>query len=112
MLGSTLRHPIDLNIRRHEPAEGSANHNPRVHLTAAFRITVQQVCIERHGGYHDAADLGGEENGKDPVGPDALEGETDDEDGDGHERGGEPDDDEARFGNDGVGVAPEIEGAD
>lgn len=44
--------------------------------------------------------------------PGLLEGEAEDEDGDGHRWGGEPDDDEARFGLDVSVVAGDVEAAD
>ena len=44
--------------------------------------------------------------------PGVLQGITEDEDGGGHERGGEVDDEEAGFGFDAAGVAAGVEGAD
>ena len=44
--------------------------------------------------------------------PSVLQGEAEDEDGDGHDGRGEPDDDEPRFGLDVAGVAAQVEIAD
>ena len=102
------RHPVDLYVRRHKPTHRPAHIDPRVHLAAALRVRVQEVGVERDGRDHDAGYLHGEEDGDDDPVVDALEGEAEDEHGDGHGGRGEPDDDEAGFGLDVARVAARV----
>ena len=104
ILGPRLEHPIDLNVDGHEPAHVPAKADPSANLSASLGVRIQQVRIQGDGGDHDAHELPGEEDGDDHVVVGVLEGEAEDEDRHGHDGGGEPDDDQARFGLDVAGV--------
>lgn len=93
-------HPVDLHIRNHEAAHGPSDHDPGAHLAASLGVGSQKVCVERDGRDHDAGDLPGDENGEHHVVVGTFDSEAEEEDGDGHDWCGEPDDYEAGFGLD------------
>lgn len=98
--GARRLHPVNLHIRSHEAAHRPRDHDPRTHLATSLGISSQKVRVERDGRDHDANDLPGDENGEHHVVIGMFDSEAEEEDGDGHDGGGEPDDYEAGFGLD------------
>ena len=101
-------HPVNLSVHSHEAAHGPSHDDPRANLSAPFGIRVQKVCVQRHGCDHNAGDLSGEENSEHHVVVGVPEGEAKDEDRYGHDRGREPDDNQAGFWLDVAGVPAHV----
>ncbi len=84
--GTRIRNPLDLDECRHKTGPISACRDPRTDFSGAFRIAIEQICVDSCSNDHDSDRLHGGEDRENHVMPSMLEGEPNDDDSNEEER--------------------------